>query len=436
MTFFFTLLFIILVFWRPQEWLVPWLYGWQVLDAVFFMALLTFLLEVDQGRIRIPKEIPQVYLVGGLWFAAIMSHVAHTYYVGMMDTIVPVFKICFFTLLLFCVLDRPSRLRLVSTTFVVMACLMAIHAIMQQRLGYGFGGRGPLYIPGYGDRLPHTRSFFFGIFEDPNDLAQILATSIPFAFTLSWRRSFAGHVLGCAVTCLLVIAILTTHSRGGLVALVTVVSVMLVLLLPSNWLPVAFIVLVTGGLVMCPLSAGFMDDSAHDRVVFWGTANWVFKENPLFGVGYGMFGEYIEGDRAAHNAFVLCYTELGLFGYWFWFSLLQLGIVGAWRTRIALRRVGSVEQAWLRRFAGLSIASMAGFSASAYFLARAFIYPMFFLFAILGSLPVIARSILPKDNPWFMNAKKDLFVMATLGTLASVLYVYVSIVILNKVHFG
>ena len=438
MTFFFTSLFIVLVFWRPQEWLFPWLYNWNILDGVVFMSLLTLVLEANQKRIRFFRGMPQPYLLAGLWFAAVCSHIAHTYWEGMMWTIPDMFKICFFTFLLFCVLNSPSRLRAVAAMFVVMSCVMAVHALMQERLGSGFGGLRPMYVPAWGDRPAQFRSYFFGIFGDPNDLAQILATSIPFTFVLTRRRSFWGFLLGCTLSALLILGILATHSRGGLVALLVVAAVVATLFLPARWLGLSLLTFAIIALILCPFSARYLDESAHDRVIFWGQANWAFKENLFFGVGYQMFTEYIEKSRASHNAFVMCYTELGLFGYWFWFILLQLGVVGAWRTMLALKKskTETVDHAWLRRFSGLAMAAMAGFCVSSYFLSRAFIFPLFFLFAILGVLPFVARDFLPEDHPPLIEVRRDVFIFGTAGTLLSVAYIYFSIILLNKAWGG
>ncbi|MGQ9662791.1 MAG: O-antigen ligase family protein [Kiritimatiellia bacterium] len=433
MTFLFTFLFILLVFWRPQEWLLPWLYGLPMLDVITYAALLALLVEVDSGKLEIPRSWPQIFLIPGLWVAACMSHVVHTYYEGLMESIVPAFKICLFALLMFCVLDRIARLRLIATTIVVMACVMAIHALMQERLGYGFAGHRPIHL--WGPQGLYTRSWFFGIFEDPNDLAQMLATAIPLAFTLFKRRASWNFVLGSAVSVLLVMAILATRSRGGIVALVAVTAVMTALVLPARWLPVLMVAMLVGALVMCPLSTAFLEESAHDRVVFWGTANWVFKTTPLFGVGFGMFNEYIPGDRAAHNAFVLCYTELGVFGYWFWFGMIQLGILGAWRTRVALRRVEGEDERWLYHFSGLAIAAMVGFCASAYFLTRAYVYPMFFLMVLLGAIPRVAQQYLPPEHPLLISVRRDVFLYCTVGALGSIAYIYFSIVLLNKAYY-
>ena len=406
-----------------------------MLDLVTALALVGFAIEIEGGKMRFPKESPHLYLLVGLWVASVMSHVANTYFDGMMATIPLVFKSCLFSALLLCVLDRTDRLRVLAWLFVGMSAVMAVHAILQDTRGYGFGWETPILVRPEGGEA-YTRSFFFGIFGDPNDLAQILVTSIPLCFVLTRRRSFISVLFGMAVAALLVTAIFSTHSRGGMVALAMVAAFMFVLILPARWLPILLTGLVIGALALCPLAAGRMDESAHNRVVFWGQANWVFKTHPLFGVGATMFSEYIEGDAAAHNAFVLCYTELGVFGYWFWFALIQISIIGAWRSRVALSGARDAEQAWLRRFSGAAIAAIVGYLASSYFLGRAFLYPMYFLFATLGAIPLVARKYLPEDAPSLVRYGSDLFVWCTLGAMLSIIYIYASIVLLNKAYYG
>ena len=221
MTFFLTSVFIFLVMWRPQEWLTPWLFGWPLLDLVVILSLFSFVIENDAGKIRIPKRVPQLWLLGGLWFAAIMSHVANTYFVGMLEAIPAVFKICFFTGLLMCVIDRVERIRTVALILVVMSCFMAWHALLQQDGGYGFGGLQAMYDRSKVDEFGGTpwRSYFYGIFSDPNDLAQMLATSIPLAFIIPKRMNLLTFAACCGVSCLLILGIMATQSRGGIVAL-------------------------------------------------------------------------------------------------------------------------------------------------------------------------------------------------------------------------
>jgi len=432
MSFFFALLFMILVFWRPQEWLVPALFGVPLLNFVTGLSGVSFMVEYSAKRVSIPRDTPFFLLVLGLLAGAVMSHLSHLYFAAVIWTVEEVWKMCFFMALLFCVTDRPSRLKKIAWMFVVMACVMSIHALMQQKYGYGFTYQ-PVLVSGRpGLDEPVSRSTFFGIFEDPNDLAQILGTAIPFAFALTRRGGLFSIVSGIGFSAYIVQAIAATHSRGGQIAMVGVVAVMVMLLLPSRWLMVMLFIGAMGGLVLCPFAGGSLDESARERVAFWGDANWAFKNNVLFGVGFKMIGDYITGGRAAHNSFVLCYTELGLFGYWFWITTIVTGIVGAWRSRMALERSGSVDGRYVARFAGLAIAAMVGFLASAYFLSRAYVYPLFFLMVTLGAVPVIARRYLPDDHKPLVCSWRETFVYGTSTTLISIVYVYISIILINK----
>ena len=437
MTFFFTVIFMIMVFWRPQEWLVPWLYGWPILDVVVITATMALLMESDQGRIRFPKNAPQIYLLVGLWVAAVMSHVVHGYFAGMTYTMVEIFKICFFTLLLFCVLDSPRRLRVVALLFVVMACFMSIHAILQNLRGYGFAGRRPMWIPSINGNPPYVRSMFFGIFSDPNDLAQFLVTGIPLAFAIPKRMNAVSFLVATAVSYLLIKGYMTTHSRGGTVALVAMCSMLFCLRLPSRWMPYLVGAGLVGALILCGTKGGAMlDMSAHERVVFWGYGNRVFKSNPIFGIGCDMFWQIAHG-RPAHNAFVTCYTELGIFGYWMWFGLIQAGLLSSWRSRVVLEARETEEERFLYRYVGLTLAALAGFSASAYFLSRTFIYPFFFLMAMVNAIPRIVDMEFPDVNRApFLEAKRDVVTMGTIGAFASIVYIYLSIVLLNKSYGG
>ena len=427
-----------MVFWRPQEWLVPWMYGMPVLDVVVVIALLSLLVEFNEGRVKMPWNTPQVYLLLGLWFAAPMSHVLHTYFAGMVQAMFPIFKICLFSFLLFLVLDRPHRLRVAAFLFVIMACTMAFHAHLQMDVGFGFARQPPVWVPPIGEAPGYWRTQFFGIFADPNDMAQFLITCVPLSFILLPRRSPLSFLIGCGVSYYLITAMMTTGSRGGKVGLAAVVVSQVLVFLPQKWFPYLLGTGLVVALCLCPFAGFVLDTSAHDRVVFWGMANEQFKRpiNMPFGMGWGMFWSLSIAGRAAHNAFVKCYTELGVFGYWFWFGLIQLGIIGGWRVRMALNKISNPGAKWMFRFTGQTIVAMMGFCASAYFLSRTFVFPLFFLMAMLGVTPLIARRYLPPSYPPFFNIKRDVYIMLTVGTIASITYIYISIILLNKAFYG
>jgi hypothetical protein len=430
--------FMILVFARPQEWLFPVLFGIPMLEIVFVFALAGLFVEANENILEFPPKCPQTWLLLGVVFASMMSHIAHTYMAALLNSTPMILKTCLYSILLISVLNSIDRFKAMSRLIVASTCLMAWHTYLQVTRGYGLGGRESWpEIVWSASKGWYTRTLFFGIFEDPNDLAQILVTAVPFVFGLTRKPTFFSRLLGAGLAWALIWSMLTTHSRGGLIGLIVTVCVMVVLRFPIRWTPTLFVLMIVSALILSPVMAsGRMDESAHDRVIFWGQANEAFKHNLLFGVGTNLISDFIEEGRAVHSAYVLCYSETGLFGYWFWYGLIHLGMVGAWRVRKAFNRPASEDEAWMKRFSGQCIASMAGYCASSYFLGRAFVYPIFFLFAMLAALPILARQMLPEDHPPLLDVRKDLFVFSTIGALVSVVYIYISIVVLNHISYA
>jgi len=436
MTFFFTFVFMVLVFWRPQEWLVPQLYGIPMLNGVVGLAVLALMLEVTSNRIHFPKRLQQPLMLLGLWFACVFSHVPHTYFQGLLDSWEEPAKICFFTFLLFVVMDSPRKLRAVAWLFVFMAVVMTYHGLMQQRLGYGFAYRQPMRLLQL-DQTIHLRSLFFGIFEDPNEMGQMIIASMPFAFLLFRRNNFLALLIGAGLCAYLYLGFESTGSRGAMIGLAALAAMEIVIRLPVRWMPVMIGAGLVGALIASPFYTRVLDMSARERIVFWGLGNQAFIRNPfniLFGLGYNMFWSVTREGRAAHNAFVNCYVELGLFGYTFWFGMIVLGVLGAWRVRQALDRYSDdPEERYVWRFCGHGIAAMVAYCASSYFLSRTFIYPFFFLMALIGVLPVVAQRLKLADDDELevFTSNHDAYILSTLGACFSVVYIYISIRLMN-----
>jgi hypothetical protein len=79
---------------------------------------------------------------------------------------------------------------------------------------------------------------------------------------------------------------------------------------------------------------------------------------------------------------------------------------------------------------------MAGFAASSYFLTRAYVFPMFILFGLLNVIPVIAQRYLPEDHPPLISWRRDVFFLGTVSSVMSIVYIYVSILLLNRAYGG
>jgi len=353
----------------------------------------------------------------------------------MLDSYAEPLKICFFTLLLLCVIDTPAKLRHVARLFVLMAVVMTIHALMQQKLGYGFAGHRPM-AERLIDGSIQWRSWFFGIFEDPNEMAQMIVSSMPFAFVMFRKSNFFTFALGCGICYFLWLGVESAHSRGAMIGLAALGCMLLVMKAPSRWMTKLLPLGLVGALVACPFAGKALDMSAHERIIFWGLGNQAFKSsivNMLTGLGYGMFWTVTKKGRAAHNAFVNCYVELGYIGYCFWFGLIVLGVLGAWRVRCELNRHSiDSEERFLWSYAGYVVSALVAFCGSSYFLSRTFIYPFFFLMALAGVTPVIAERMKGDECPPLTMGSRDALILSAGGGAASIIYIYISIILMNR----
>jgi hypothetical protein len=313
--------------------------------------------------------------------------------------------------------------------------MMSIHALMQQKLGYGFAGARPMYVPKPDGEI-QIRSWFFGIFEDPNEMAQMIVSSMPFTFVMFKRKNFFNWLIAVGLCVFLYQGMATGLSRGSVIGLSAAGTLLGVMKLPARWMPRMMPLGLLGALAACPVFTKALDMSARERIVFWGLGNQAFKSsiiNMMTGIGYGMFWTVTRTGRAAHNAFVNCYVEIGYIGYCFWFGLIVLGIMGAWRTRAEMvYRRNDAEADYLWRFSGYVIVALVAFCASSYFLSRTFIYPFFFLMALAGVTPVIADDMIEDDDyAYLFPSGRDAFILCAVGGAFSIVYIYISIILMN-----
>jgi putative inorganic carbon (HCO3(-)) transporter len=120
-------------------------------------------------------------------------------------------------------------------------------------------------------------------------------------------------------------AVYLTHSRGALLGL----GVIVYFLLRRRVSPVVGLgaaALVLAALYALQFTGGRDITVDQGRMVAWGAGIHGFLSRPIFGIGFNHFTDF--NDLTAHNSFVLCFAELGLFGYFFWMALLYTTIIG------------------------------------------------------------------------------------------------------------
>jgi len=418
---------VVLVFFRPQEWLIKPMAGIPVLVAVGGLALISTLAEQSARRSVGFARLPHWNLYWGLFVAVLMSQVMLFYFDGVVFAFETFGKIFVFAILLFYLLNTAPRLQILTRIVVVMGLLMAVHAILQYFTGRGFGGSPPLYD------YRGKRSQFFGIFEDPNDLAQFLTACLPLCFGVFYRFDVKKLIL-CLVTMLVIlVGWWTTQSRGGIISIAATIAMIPVFFLNGRLRSIYLIAMVVfgGAFGIVALGKNWIDSSSTGRVTNWGEANYAFKQNPIFGVGYGNISEYLN-NMVVHNAFVETYAELGLFGYLFWFGLIIYSVVGCFEVNDL--KAENETDVYLKRLARIFFCSLIGYLAGAYFLSRGLHHTFFIEISLCAGLfQVVNRRITPGDPPLF-SRKYQLAALWLASTFGSIIIVYMSIILINKLR--
>jgi hypothetical protein len=150
----------------------------------------------------------------------------------------------------------------------------------------------------------------------------MLVIALPLAF-LAWRRGSAlrNTFLVYVPLGLMLWAIFLTHSRGALMGLAVLVLLAIRKRIPTS----ASLVLVTLfviGMLALNFSGGrgISIEDGGDRLEAWSNGMEMFKQAPIFGLGFSAFNDF--NDITAHNSLVLVLAELGLIGSTLWMAML------------------------------------------------------------------------------------------------------------------
>jgi hypothetical protein len=289
-----------------------------------------------------------------------------------------------------------------------------------------------------------------GTINDPNDFGQLLISVIPLLFFF-WDPENRIQNAVCVVvpTCLLLIGIYLTHSRGALIALVAVVIVA-----ARRRIGTAPAIVLAVGLFAAAIALQFTGgraisaEAGVDRTALWGGGLQVLKSYPLFGVGLERLSDYL--GQTAHNSIVVCVAELGLVGLYFW-SLFLLPTVRNAIVASCPDKVGEAQQVeaeespflmnvWnggplskteVNRFGFCLLLSLIGFLVSGWFLSRAFVPSLFLLGGMVQVVYEAGRreGMIDSDLPFLRVLAYSLALAAVL-----LIVVYVMVRLLNFLH--
>lgn len=279
--------------------------------------------------------------------------------------------------------------------------------------------------PQTGQKVPVRRMCGTGIFNDPNDLALALVCAIPLClamFTDPTRRGARPFWAGLML--LFAYALMQTHSRGGFLALMAGMGTLLHLRYGGKKTILAALLVFP---LLLVFFAGRMTDistgsgTSQSRIQLWSDGLTYFQGAPLFGIGMENYRAYSR--HVAHNSYLHCYTELGLFGGSLFVGAFYFALRGVHLLRpppanevMALPLADDVpddaDAAEVRRLHPFVMAMLVSYAVGIAFLSRGYVVPTYMM---LGLATVYLRLAAPAAGP-----QAQLFSRMALPKLAGV----------------
>lgn len=247
------------------------------------------------------------------------------------------------------------------------------------------------------------------VLGDPNDLALVLLFPVSFAMGLASTRGIPvlSRLFGAGGIVVLLLAILATQSRGGMLGFAAVVapfvqqrirSVTVAVLLAAAAAALLYVAAGIGDREMVAGATEGLDESAMGRVLAWQAAINMALAHPLAGVGIGTFTEnyfsYVEEWHgkvlAAHSVWFQVLAETGFVGL-----LLYVAMLGSTAGRLlrSVRRLRSWKgDAYAQATALALLGGLAGFVVAGSFLSKAYDWPAFILLGLSVALSRYAEA--------------------------------------------
>lgn len=385
-------LFTALVFFRPYE-LSPSLLWLS--SAAFWVALATLVVYVltqlglENTITARPREVNLVLL---LVLTGVLSIPLALQPQRAFDSFTEFLKVVSIFIVMVNVVRTEKRLKKLWILVLVATCLLSINAINDYRLGR-------LELQGI-----RIKGLIGGLFDNPNDLALHLVTILPIALALVfYARNAVAKVLFFSTVFLIAGGIVVTFSRGGFLALLAAVSVLLwKLVRGSRWLiPPLAAALVVSFILFAPGEyrtrlATTGDESSIARFDDFKRSLFMAARHPLLGVGMDNYILYSNSNKSSHNAYTQVASEMGAAAAVFYILFILAPFRGLRRIEHESHQIKSA-----RRFYYGSVAlqaSLVGYMVASFFASVAYLWYIYYLVAYSVCLRRIYDAALERDT--------------------------------------
>jgi probable O-glycosylation ligase (exosortase A-associated) len=381
--FFFTLLYLIIDYCRPQDIFPP--LGYLKPGMIVTLFLAGFLILKHNLKEARSKQTRMLWLF--IILLGVYIPFARNNYYAFMATRNMLLFMPFILSVMICV-NSIERLKKLIFIFIGTMVYVAIYGFFHHGTGSG------------------------NYFADENDIALYLNMWIPVCFFLlftekKWKIKIV-YIIGLAIG---VIVVIISASRGGFVGLISVAFV--AWLYSPKKIPSLIIMSLLALMIYAYAGDAYWariatttetnEGTAHGRILSWEAGWHMFLANPL-GVGGEnfpvRFEEYQSGEfkrgmwgRVAHSLWFTLIPELGIFGIIIYFTLLYFNIKDL--TFLANIQVNNdPDLRYLNSLSRAFMASFAGYFVSGTFLSVLYYSHYWYLTGILVAMKKISERLL------------------------------------------
>ena len=301
-------------------------------------------------------------------------------------------KIAIMVVALSWLVRTPRDFEIAARALIFGSVLISLVAISNNLLGIGLVE---------GTRVTIARDLG-SVLGDPNDLSLILLFPLGFAVSMAFHKvGFIKRAFGFAASGIMILAIIMTQSRGGLLGILAVCGVIGLRVVKSKVVLISIGAAVAIALVIAmELSnrssggsheAG-IDESSMGRIYAWNAAWKMATTRPLTGVGldnfyanYYFYSEHWDGhNHAVHSTWFNVLSETGFPGFIVFIFMIWVVFISAYRS---MRRLAEARAPPIVQSVALAlVAGVVGFCVAGTFLTQGFTWPIYIILALTTAM--------------------------------------------------